>query len=68
MRDSVWVSFTTTLSVVFVYSIQVPNISKSPTSSIIIHHGNALITPSKATNAIAFAGNALIKHGKKPLQ
>lgn len=27
-----------------------------------------LITPSKATSAIAFAGNALKKHGRNPLQ
>lgn len=30
--------------------------------------GNHLITPSKATSAIAFAGNARKKHGKNPLQ
>ena len=29
---------------------------------------SALITPSNATNAIAFAGKALRKHGRKPLQ
>jgi hypothetical protein len=30
--------------------------------------GNARMTPSKATNAIAFAGNARRKQGTKPLQ
>lgn len=29
---------------------------------------NALITPSNAISAIALAGNALKKHGTKPLQ
>src|SRR5204862_923615 len=33
-----------------------------------IHHGNDLITPSKATSAMAFAGNALRKHGRNPRQ
>ena len=32
------------------------------------HSGSPLITPSKTTNATAFAGNALKKHGPKPLQ
>ena len=32
------------------------------------HQGNALITPSNATSATAFAGKALKKQGKKPLQ
>lgn len=35
---------------------------------ILRYHGNVLITPSNATSAIALAGNALKKHGKKPLQ
>lgn len=30
--------------------------------------GNARMTPSNATNAIAFAGNARKKQGRKPLQ
>lgn len=30
--------------------------------------GNHLMTPSNVTNAIAFTGNALRKHGVKPLQ
>jgi hypothetical protein len=32
------------------------------------HSGNALITASKVANATAFAGNALKKHGRNPLQ
>lgn len=33
-----------------------------------LSHQSILITPSNATSAIAFAGNALKKHGTKPLQ
>lgn len=33
-----------------------------------IHHGNVLIIASNANKAIAFAGNALRKHGRNPRQ
>jgi len=32
------------------------------------YSGNVLITASNATSAMAFAGNALKKHGTNPLQ
>ena len=42
--------------------------SSSFFSHFLPYSGNALITDSNATNAIAFAGNALKKHGTNPLQ
>ena len=36
--------------------------------SLYVYQVNALITPSKATSAIAFAGKARKKQGTKPLQ
>jgi len=48
--------------------IKVDDIPKHHTRSPLYIYGKALITPSNATNAIAFAGNALKKHGRNPLQ
>lgn len=37
-------------------------------NAIDLYSGKARMTASKATRAIAFAGNALMKQGRKPLQ
>ena len=53
------------------FSIAICSSIMSGALSILILHGqsgNALITPSKAARATAFAGKARRKHGANPLQ
>jgi hypothetical protein len=47
---------------------QANSLPSLPSLLLHTHPGNPLTTPSNATNATAFAGNALKKHGKNPLQ